>query len=453
MAAIITKMKIMKMKINKTILLLAVLLWGAPIASALAVSETPPLAVVFETNPLFSEADIIPGDGVTKTVTVTNNSEESQQVITEAINASDDSGLGEALKLVISGDSGEIYGSGKTLGDFLRAGEVKLSVLPAGATEVYSFIVSFGADADDSTQNGEIGFDLCVGFEGGNTSCGDTEIGGEGEGGGDNGGTDGTGETVPGTGGGGGGGANGPVEPFEHLKIANETATPATPLGTAVITWDTNILSTSQVIYGIASEGPYQLSLATSPYFGYPNGTSEDRIKVTRHSVTLTGLAPDTLYKYRVISRASPPTISYEKTFIINTAPPAEEFSGGNGGAGEQGGAENGDGGNSGGGALAYGTKTSDNSFGKSEGGGETLGGGEANGGGGENLNTENNNKDVESGGGEPKTGGADGLLGAAAAFLGLSGGWGKAFNWLLLILLVIIIIAIRRATKDKKRK
>lgn len=450
-------MEMKTMKINKTILLLAVLLWGASTASALAVSSVPPLSVSFETNPLFSEVNVLPGDGVTKTVTVTNNSGKSQQVITEAINASDDDGLGGALKLIISSNSGEIYGSGKTLGDFLRAGEIKLSTLPAGATKVYSFVVSFGAEADNSAQDGKIGFDLCVGFEGGNTSCGDTEISGEGDDGGNNGGdgnnnggTNGTGATIFGTSGGGGGGANGPVKPFENLQISDETAAPIAPLGTAVITWSTNILSTSQVIYGIASGGPYQLSLATSPYFGYPSGTSENRIKVTKHSVTLTGLQPDVLYKYRVISRASPPTISYEKTFMINTTPPAEKILGGNGGA------ENGGGGNGGGGALAYGTKTPGKTSGGSGRGGETLGGGGKNGGSGKNLNTENNknkNKDVESGGGEPQAKKANGFLGAAAAFLGLSGGWGKAFNWLLLILLIVIIIVIRRAAKDKRRK
>ena len=307
--------------ITNTFLKLAVIFaivfsFGASYAYAVT-----PLEVAFETDPLFSEEKVIPGDGVTKTVTVTNNSEASQSVIVEAINATDDDGLGDVLDLVISSPAdGEIYSD--TLGDFLRAGEVPLSTLLDAGTTVYSFAVSFQDGADNSTQKGTLGFDLCVGFEGGTTYCGDTVTGGEGDdgdggsvdeggGGGDTGGggSGNGGSGSPGTGGGGG-----------HniiLVITDEDVVNPNPNdGTAIIEWDTNYLSTSQVVYGLESDPtfPFSIDLTDFPYFGYPLGTVEDFHKVTSHSVKLTGLELGKTYRFRVVSRASPPTVGYEYT-------------------------------------------------------------------------------------------------------------------------------------------
>ena len=87
---------------------------------------------------------------------------------------------------------------------------------------------------------------------------------------------------------------------------------------TATIQWDTNLLATSQVIYGPVPPGGYILNTGILPYLGYPLGTTENGTKVLNHSVTLTGLAPGT-YVYRVVSRASPPTVSVEHTFTMPT--------------------------------------------------------------------------------------------------------------------------------------
>jgi LPXTG-motif cell wall-anchored protein len=69
-------------------------------------------------------------------------------------------------------------------------------------------------------------------------------------------------------------------------------------------------------VYGLASEGPYSLSL-TLPNFGYPLGTIEDTNKVESHTVSIIGLVPNQIYNYRVVSRASPPTVSNEYSFIL----------------------------------------------------------------------------------------------------------------------------------------
>jgi len=307
----------LKQIINTFLKLVAISVVALSFGVSYAYAQTP-LEVLFETDPLFIETDIIPGDGVLKTITVTNNSGESQNIIAEAINAVDGDGLGDVLNLVISDGSMELYND--ALGDFLRAGEISLSVLPDEEVVIYSFSVSFEKGAGNSTQSGELDFDLCIGFEGGDSSCGDTEIGGEG-------GTDDGGNPGGGSGGGGGGGG-GPIN-LIRLQIENERTTDVSvvevpledPEGTATIEWDTNLLATSQVIYGPSTDENgdelfYSLNLTVSPYFGYPMGSVEDPIKVTQHTVVLTGLVPDQVYKYRVVSRASPPTVSYEHTFL-----------------------------------------------------------------------------------------------------------------------------------------
>jgi len=288
--------------------------------------ETPRLVVDFNPKPLFKKVDFLPGDGASGTVTVYNNSDSSQNIITESINGNDNDGLGNALYLTIKEGEGTYYDN--TLHHFLTsAGEVVLSTIPSGGSAVYDFEVIFAGD-ETEYQGATLGFDICVGFEGEEEgmACGDTEISGEGDtDGGDN---DDGGGTIPGSGNGGGGGG-GPVD-VVHLKISNEDVTKKdVPTGTALIEWDTNLLSTSKVIYGLASGpgAPYSLNLTVFPNFGYPSGTDEDMTKVTHHEVQLTGLVPGELYVYRVVSRASPPTVSYERTFTL-----AEDA--GNGGVG-----------------------------------------------------------------------------------------------------------------------
>ncbi len=390
-----------------------------------AVVELPSLVVKFESAPLFKEVNIIPGDGVTKTVTVTNNSGESQDIIVEATKAIDDDGLGDVLNLVISEASNKFYDD--TLGSFLRNGEVSLSALSSGGTRVYSFAVSFEDGADNSTQDSMLGFDLCVGFEGGESRCGDTVIGGEGDtgDGGDDGGGGGGETIIPGSGGGGGGGA--PI-----LYIYNETVASTTPLGIAVITWRTNYLSTSQVIYGIDTGAPYALNL-TLPNFGYPSSTPDDLTKVMNHSVTLTGLIPGETYLYRVVSHASPPTVGFEYAFTVVVAASASEIQELGGEPGQQGGNNEENTGSAAGSGLPYGN----------EGGGEGTAGAIAGDGNGTStesgINTVGENKESANG------------ASLAASILGIFGNWSKLFGWLLLILLliVLVIIIIRRRNRE----
>ena len=273
------------------------------------------LDVVFENepDPLFSEANFLPGNEVIRTVEVSNNYTEAKDVLVEAINASDDDNLGDKLRLVIT--EGGISRYDNTLGTFLSAGEVPMSELSGNSSTTYLFSITFENDAGNDLQETALGFDLCVGFEGGTMHCGDTVIGDEEDT--DGGDSNDGGGVIYGSGGGGGG-------YIPSLTINNERATNVgvggggiPPMnGMATIEWDTTLLATSQVIYGLASDD-YILNTNISPYFGYPMGTVEDKTKVTSHSVLLTGLELGKVYKYRVVSRASPATISYERTFLV----------------------------------------------------------------------------------------------------------------------------------------
>ena len=265
------------------------------------------LDVEFIPNPLFEKLNFLPGDRVTGTVTVTNKSSTTQDVLVETINASDDGNLGDKLRLVITEGGTERYNN--MLGEFLTASEVYLSELSGNSSTTYLFSVTFEDDAGNDLQEKGLGFDLCVGFEGGTMHCGDTIVGDE------DGETEDGGTIIPGSPAGGGGG-------LLSLVISNESATVGVasgvipPNGMATVKWDTNFLSTSQVIYRLATDD-YSLNVNTLPYFGYPMGTDEDKVKVASHSVLLEGLINGETYKYRVVSRASPATISYEHTFFV----------------------------------------------------------------------------------------------------------------------------------------
>ncbi len=260
-------------------------------AASLEVTFTPPT--------LFSEASFMPGDDASGVVTVTNNSGASQTVLTEAINITDGDNFGSMLQLVIKEGSNTLFNDSLAT-FFSTAGEVTLGSISNGESKTFDFDVSF-TGADNAYQEKSLGFDVCVGFQGGTTHCGDTVVGGED-------GDVGGGGTITG----GGGGIN-----FIPLTISSEQEQNINLiLNQTTITWNTNKLATSQVVYG-PDTSTYTLDL-DAPNFGYPFSTIEDPTKVFLHSVTLTGLSPGQTYVYRAVSRASPPTISAERRFSFS---------------------------------------------------------------------------------------------------------------------------------------
>ncbi|PIQ91926.1 MAG: hypothetical protein COV70_01715 [Parcubacteria group bacterium CG11_big_fil_rev_8_21_14_0_20_39_22] len=96
--------------------------------------------------------------------------------------------------------------------------------------------------------------------------------------------------------------------------------------GTATVLWETNLDSTSRVVYGLSNNGPYSLNVY-SPNFGYSNGTSISTNLTRSHSVDLSGLVVGEVYRYRVSSSQrvnSLPTISDEKVFVLTVAVPPQ---------------------------------------------------------------------------------------------------------------------------------
>jgi hypothetical protein len=98
-----------------------------------------------------------------------------------------------------------------------------------------------------------------------------------------------------------------------HISGENATSVDTT---FATISWITDDLSTSRVVYDTVSH-PVK---GSAPNYGYTNSTVEtdNSPKVVNHSVLLTGLTPSTTYYYRVISHGSPEAVGEEKSF--NTA-------------------------------------------------------------------------------------------------------------------------------------
>ncbi|MEK7134955.1 MAG: fibronectin type III domain-containing protein [Patescibacteria group bacterium] len=253
-----------------------------------------PLVVGFETTPLFSETNFLPGGGITRWVKVANNSGTTQRIATQPLNITDPNHLGDVLNLVIKEGGTTLYNN--ALSNFLANGEVYLSNLANGTNTQYDFNVSFYSGTQNTFQGKSLGFDILIGFQG-------TEGG-----------------ILPGAGStsgyGGGGGGGGGLPP--GLTIQNE-ATAITTETSVTFTWATSYPASSQVIYALGSES-HTLDLTdtagTPPKYGYAHTTPESDVspKVVNHSVIISGLTPATIYYYRTVSHASL-AISAEHSF------------------------------------------------------------------------------------------------------------------------------------------
>jgi hypothetical protein len=288
------KMKILK-KYNY---LLALITLGALVS--LPVYAAPDdLVVDFESTPLFSETNFLPGNEVTRSVEVTNNTSESQDIVAEAINVVDPGDFAGALDLIISKGDTELFSG--TLEEFFSAGEVSLSSIAGeGGSATYDFGVTFEPESGNGYQEDDLGFDIVIGFAGESEGDG-------GEGGGEGGG-----------GGGGGGGGSPGVEPPPALTIVEETVETLNLTTTSVtIIWDTSYEATTRVVYGTT---PDAFDFSSLPNYGYEFSSIETDTPasisgVTSHSVTITGLISGTTYYFRSISHGSPATLSFEHSF------------------------------------------------------------------------------------------------------------------------------------------
>ncbi len=293
----------------KLITLVAVLMSAGLLFTATASAQVPQnIVVIFDPNPLFGTVNFLPGQSVTAQIEIKNKSGVSKPLAIEAINVNDPNHFGNALNLEIKEGSQTILN--KSLTDFFNQGETFLSNLANNASTTYDLIVTFNSGANNDYQGMVLNnFDILVGFQGEQTP--ETPPG-QGDGGGVSGGS----------GSGGGGSVPAGLTIFNEAEINIMTIT-------ATLTWQTNYLSTSRVIWGAENEA-HTFDFSSPPNYGYAHSTIDDLTKVTFHSMTLTGLAPGTTYYYRVISHASPDTVSRSLTFqttgesAVLPIPPAE---------------------------------------------------------------------------------------------------------------------------------
>ncbi|MFA4999675.1 MAG: fibronectin type III domain-containing protein [Parcubacteria group bacterium] len=249
----------------------------------------------------FTNTNLVPGGVVTKTITVQNNFGVDKKLGLSAT-GSDSSGLASQITLKVTGDGANYE---ESFDEFLKGNWIFISTISAGASKTHTLTLTFAADALQNEYEGKsLTFDLNVGScDVNDSACTIISVGPE-----------------QGTGGGGGGAGYNDI----RLIISNDRNDEPVLQGgdpqtaTVIVRWNTNIPASSQVVYGL-SGGSYVLDLNNLPNLGYPLGTSEINIspKVTNHIVALTGLTPGETYKYRVVSRASPPTVSFEKEFTV----------------------------------------------------------------------------------------------------------------------------------------
>src|SRR5881394_3673354 len=92
--------------------------------------------------------------------------------------------------------------------------------------------------------------------------------------------------------------------------VGNVVAQPG--LTDAAITWDTPWGSTSQVEYGLTAS--------------YGSASSLDATPVTHHVVTLVGLLPGTVYRFRAISQTGAGVYASAGVFTTSNYPPVMVF-------------------------------------------------------------------------------------------------------------------------------
>jgi len=287
--------------------ILTILTIGGFSNTAFAITTTS--AIEFESSPLFGTANFVPGESVTKWVKFTNSTDISLRAYLRVAEIINTNKFGDAVNLVVKKGDTILYND--TFSNFFDKEKIELSQVKAGETDIIYFIATFIPESGNNYQNKTMSFGLQAILEDVDESSDTTTVIG-----------------------GSGGGTFG----SKHLVISNENANfPQNNTTTSInVSWNTNIPATSQVIYGLLSEGPYTLDIS-APNFGYPFSTIEADLepsKVTNHIVTINGL-PEGLYVYRVVSRASPATVGYEHTFAIaygeNNNLPKEKINGNDG--------------------------------------------------------------------------------------------------------------------------
>jgi len=263
-------------KITKTILIGSIAVFSA---GFLLINPTQANAngITITPEPIFEVDNFAPGQSVTTTITITNNSGKNYEQITLNGEATtNEANFASALELKVD-DLAE-----KNLGSLLAGDSLVLSGgINNGETKTFNFRIRFkeGGETDNQYQGKNLIFNFIFLFEG-NEGAEQTVMGVFGS----------SGSTV-------------------NFYIFNENTTNVGS-DNVTITWQTNYPSTTQVLYATAAEN-HTLDLSDNtgipPKYGYAHTTPEydTAPKVTFHSITISGLIPGTTYYYRCVSHSS----------------------------------------------------------------------------------------------------------------------------------------------------
>lgn len=262
------------------------------------------IVVNFKTQPLFNSQRLAPGQASQGTIIIENLTNQDKKISLQAVSVSDTNLLAKFLTLQVKSAAGTLLYADR-LDKFFLGNEIFLSTLPARASTTYTLIITLESTLANSAQGKTLSFfDLKIGFAGEPHN-----------------------QVV------GGGLTNQTVISSPNLVLDNTiqsylSATDNFLSGISstdffvLIEWLTTNPATSRVIYAAENEA-HNFDFSAPPNYGYAHSIPLDENQVTLHQVKLNNLEPNTVYYYRTISTASPPSISREHSFktpVFSTA-------------------------------------------------------------------------------------------------------------------------------------
>jgi len=259
----------------------------------LAMAQTPTggIEVGYERTPLFDDANLAPGDSVSRWVTV-KNSDSAPRAVSMQFYDTDKGGFGLLGKNLASQFNFEIKKNGasvysKKLDAAFDESEIAMnSSLAAGADEKYDFILSFDAAAGNDYQDKQLSFSICVGFAGDNFCVSDSEEESQNGGGG---------MTLTSISGGGIGGDRAvvPLKYFDY-EVKGYCLNDGTVM--AMFTWKTDAPATGRALHAPANSAKFDAALSD---FGY-QATKWETKAGTEHMAFAFSLFPVQTYDWRL---------------------------------------------------------------------------------------------------------------------------------------------------------
>jgi len=258
---------------------------------ALAQTPTGGIEVGYERTPLFDDANLAPGDSVSRAVTV-KNSDSAPRAVSMQFYDTDKGGFGLLGQNLASQFSFEIKKNGASvysekLDAAFDESEIAMnSSLAAGADEKYDFILSFDTAAGNDYQDKQLSFSICVGFAGDNFCVSDSEEESQNSGGG---------MTLTSISGGGIGGDRA-VVPLKYFDYEVKTYCLGDGTAMAMFSWKTDAPATGRALHAPANSAKFDPAL---PDFGY-QATKWETKPVTEHTAFAFGLFPVQTYDWRL---------------------------------------------------------------------------------------------------------------------------------------------------------